>query len=116
MEARELRLGNYIQDELGSVEQVESLNSYGGEEINEDTVTGLYEPIFLNAEWLLKFGFQPSGTSWLIDLENIVFDVQSIEEKYYLNSEGLPFSTGFKYVHQLQNIYFALSGEELTIK
>jgi len=116
MVANELRLGNYIQDELGSVEQVESLNSYGGEEINEDIVTGVYEPILLNAEWLLKFDFKPSGTSWLIDMEQIVFDIQSIDEKYYLNSEGLPFSTGFKYVHQLQNIYFALTGAELTIK
>lgn len=116
MEARELRLGNYIQDEYGNVEVAEALNSYGGVEINEEFATGSFEPIPLNAEWLLKFGFQPSGTSWLIDMENIVFDIQSIEEKYYLNSEGLPFSKGFRYVHQLQNIYFALTGEELSIK
>jgi hypothetical protein len=116
MEVSELRLGNYIQDESGYMEQVESLNSYGVGHINEDTAIGGYEPILLNAEWLLIFGFQASGTSWLIVIENIVFDVQLSEEKYYLNSEGLPFSLGFKYVHQLQNLFFAITGKELTIQ
>jgi hypothetical protein len=117
MESIELRLGNFIQDEFGIVEQVESLNSFGCEEINENSVTGFYEPILLNSEWLLKFGFEPSGTSWLRNTGNYgYFDIELMDEHYFLNYEGLPFSNGFKYVHQLQNLYFAVTGKELTIK
>ncbi len=72
-----------------------------------------YQPITLTEEWLLKFGFEKRS----IIQEN---------DSYYLNGEIVWVTKkGFRYfqnrniiqhVHQLQNLYFALTGEELTIK
>lgn len=74
------------------------------------------KPIPLTEEWLFKLGFVKT-MSWTFakDLtgNNILV--------YYLGEKG--FSLGFKnysdfkceYVHQLQNLYFALTQRELTI-
>lgn len=77
-----------------------------------------FQPIPLTEEWLLKFGFVKIGTNyenkWLVLWGNI--KTKSID--FVLNE---PHSrkrkiTELKHVHQLQNFYFALTGEELTIK
>ena len=77
------------------------------------------EPIPLTEEWLLKFGFEKSGGGLYLTYETF--------EMYYINgvlglsarvsdpNEGY-IDTKIKYVHQLQNLHFALTGEELTIK
>lgn len=73
-----------------------------------------FEPIPLTEEWLLKFGFEKRGvnrtrwTFWKIDLVEDEKGIYSFDEsRIYID---------IKYVHQLQNIYFALTGEELTFK
>jgi hypothetical protein len=75
-----------------------------------------FEPIPLTEEWLLKFGFEKT-MSWTY-AKNLVGNLKLV---YYLGEKG--WSIGFKpysdfpnlkYVHQLQNLYFALTGEELT--
>lgn len=67
---------------------------------------------------MLKFGFEKT-MAWTYYI-NLVGGLNLV---YYLGEKG--FSIGFKnysdfsnleYVHQLQNLYFALTGEELTIK
>jgi hypothetical protein len=117
MHPKDLRLGNYIQDYAGNVVQAEALQQREDIKINEGIAAASYEPIQLNAEWLIKFGFQPTGTSWLLSTDNYKdFDVQLLEESYFLNSDGLPFSNGFSYVHQLQNLYYAITNQELIIR
>jgi hypothetical protein len=116
MHSKDLRLGNYIQDYAGNVVQAEALQQREDIKINEGIAAASYEPIQLNAEWLIKFGFKPTGTSWLLSTDNYKdFDMQLIEESYCLNSDGLPFSNGFSYVHQLQNLYYAITNQELII-
>lgn len=83
----------------------------------------VYEPIPLTEEWLLKFGFvkQKGGgmggqdqwagmASWAIK-GNWLFRGQAscLRLVGYFNAQ-------VKYVHQLQNLYYALTGEELTVK
>lgn len=79
------------------------------------------EPISLTEEWLLKFGFVEIDDDglWGHPSEEL-FQLQS----KYLEGEG-KFNhiwdasyteAPIEFVHHLQNLYFALTGEELTIK
>ena len=86
-------------------------------EINQN-----YQPIEINEEWLMKFGFEK-----IIDNEfTLRYELKKdprfdyFFSKHNLKTFGLRFqgSTFFnvvKYVHQLQNFYFALTGRELNI-
>jgi hypothetical protein len=116
MNAKELRLGNYLQGEDGQVHIVESLNSYGGEEINEGGPDVYYEPIPLSQEWLLKFGFKdhrillPGDGELEIRLKGTTFHIWPSDGQ----TESHNYRNIVEFVHQLQNLYFAITGEELN--
>jgi len=116
MNANELRIGNLIWD----CEQKEIDKITGIEEcrVSIDGSLFPYTPIDsivgieLTEEWLLKLGFNNLD----IDISYCKDDFSCIEA----NSGYLFWHKGhslliIKYVHQLQNLYFALTGEELTI-
>ena len=126
MKASELRIGNLV------------LNGFG----NEDVVDGITEsiirckidtgckieginPIPLTEEWLVKRGFEKhDNPEWRLLYGNANDDeymyIDFSKEILYLKAgyKGEiyvhPFK-GIQHVHQLQNIYFALTNEELTI-
>jgi len=112
MDVRELRIGNWVKrNEQPEGFQIESRSFIVCE---RDPL--LYEPIPLTEEWLIKFGF--SGST--IDISD---KISGCIDSIYFN--GICIGTAsseysglhrIKYVHQLQNLYFALTGEELTIK
>ena len=110
MKANELRLGNYVNDRLGLIE----LGVNGRIEFSD-----VYNPIPLTEEWLLKFGFEYSPddeNSWYnLKYGNFNFASDySVEFKQvfiYLNKTDIICN----YVHQLQNLYFALTNKELTL-
>jgi hypothetical protein len=113
----DFRLGNYIQDKYGNLKSVEALSASLGIEVKGGIPFEIYEPISLNSEWLLGLGFCACGTSWLHISEHFSgFDVQLMDDQYFLNTDGLPFSNGFTYVHQLQNLYYAMTGRELRVE
>jgi len=71
------------------------------------------DPIPLTEEWLLKFGFVKHKTT----------DIYPTFAKQMFNwNDGILYIIGYgfmnhiKHVHQLQNLYFALTGEELVVK
>ena len=132
MKANELRIGNYIEfdssvrtlvieDEQGFIE-VRSIGESGVNEWSDYGASGCVsnpKPVPLTEDWLIKFGFkkkkQPgrlydyyyylNGFYYsFIDFHNIVYKNKSLE------------GVELKHVHQLQNLYFALTGEELKIK
>lgn len=112
MEARELRLGNFVSIQEGHIEF--PLTKWRFERV----LNGYYEvePIHLTEEWLVKFGFEKTGHyHWngpvyfeLAGYKDGTF-VNAINCNEYHNGEPI------KYVHQLQNLYFALTGKELEI-
>lgn len=79
-----------------------------------------FEPIPLTEEWLLKFGFDkvlPRNDKIYYRL-NDYFVIED-SRVFLLGDDAfeiLKLRQEIKYVHQLQNLYFALTGEELTIK
>ena len=71
----------------------------------------LIEPIPLTEEWLLKLGFKYFLDTKIYAIDNFFIEKEpdnKIAVMYdYLNKS-------VEYVHQLQNLYFALTGEELV--
>lgn len=111
MKANELRIGNYTINENGGVVEMYStrIRIFSDGTIN-------YKPIPLTEEWLLKFGFEESENCYELEINGSI----SIFFAGYLGVmiDGV-FSFLDKdqfYVHQLQNLYFALTNEELTLK
>lgn len=134
---QELRVGNFVLCQ-GKVITVESIYDQGinleiGPELYGDWrceydgyfeyewfEKALIEPIELTEEWLNSFNFinsydgnldrwhygiNPITKDWMIEIKNIGIGF------FYQNGH-------FKvpYVHTLQNLYFALTGEELLLK
>ena len=117
IQANELRIGNLVYekhcDDSLHIAVVALIQKYG-DATKIRTENGWYaeEPIPLTEEWLIKFGFVSSMFE-----DNVFIHYNGM--KYFLETQQLHFLTielNFKYVHILQNIYFALTGEELTIK
>jgi len=72
-------------------------------------------PIPLTEEWLIKIGFKQND---LIKSEyNIGTErVAKIDHGFFFDRYHWEASKRIKYVHQLQNLYFELTGDELQIK
>ena len=137
MKANELRIGNWILIPYQNAPivvpahetQVQGITIFG-EILTDNTpiLEGLkthYNHIFgisLTEEWLLKFGFDninskeygiKCGSCWM-SLSNPK-DMGEWQDCYCWVFDRFKFIE-LKYVHQLQNLYFAFTGEELTIK
>jgi hypothetical protein len=75
--------------------------------------------ITLTKEWLVKFGFEKSTytynneTSAIYKKNDEIWISENYAGQYCLDCH---YHTELKYVHQWQNLYFALTGEELIIK
>lgn len=105
--ANELRIGNWVN------------NGFKDYQVSVATIwqLGLWYatalPIPLTEEWLLRFGFE-------------VLEFDHKENQYGFKGRLIVIRHGLfcdygtsviiKHVHQLQNLYFSLTGEELTIK
>ena len=108
MVAQELRIGNWVHvslmdrslstDRLIHYRDFESI--YGG--------WLLFEPIPLTSEWLEKCKNDDYGFYQQSDGSYSLIDDYGDGSTYYIGN--------LRYVHQLQNLYFALTGQELTIK
>jgi hypothetical protein len=132
MRAQDLRIGNYVSfknrtdcyctvNELAYSGGIHLIRTFtDGTEDDQPEVMADITGIPLTEEWLLKFGFEKSKTfqGWPsmrhtnaglhLIANNDHFEVLMIGSSCII--------TTVKYVHQLQNLYFALTGNELTIQ
>lgn len=136
MNPTELRLGNFIDYEATT----HMITGLGESTCNskwlgypEDIYLHSYselKPIVLTEEWLVKFGFELKAkefnfwgkNGWHISNTNGSFQKDTgdviVQEEWYLFIADKPVHMlpKIQYVHQLQNLYFSLTGEELTLK
>ena len=122
MKSNEFRLGNLVNFlERVIVVSQPDIENMVRMEFAEGVISELYQPILLTEEWLLKLGFERTYNSqfrlkYNLPCDFIGFDISKTEEK---SMEGFRYFGHYikiKYVHQLQNLYFALTGQELTFK
>ena len=136
MEAKEFRLGNIINFRGVPMPIVSitptPMNEWGVNLCSDDVVAKFmnshdgigYEP--LTEDWLLKFGFEPYGNEVGFERNNkepskkiyakIHLSGISIFNYSECNKKQMQFITIIECVHQLQNLYFALTGKELEAK
>jgi hypothetical protein len=107
MNRNELRTGNLVHIN-GEVHQLQTVGQWLHTDQTVDEVPiSVLQPIPLTEEW-----FEKTKDNWTLDEasdEHYEFSVDLIQCCQILKKE-------LKYVHQLQNLYFALTGEELEFK
>jgi hypothetical protein len=132
---RELMLGNYVYDRGGKVLRIDMFeydgfamrNEVNGQLLHPWTEDFEYaNPIPLTVEWLDKWYFEVIDDNpkqkphyqgdVIVKILGYEFTNSMVDgfKCYELCSERG--GVTIKYVHQLQNLYFFLSGHELTIK
>ena len=125
MKANELRINNLISHN-GLICTVEIINGelneiyFLGKDFYYSDKTENLDVIPLTDEWLLKFGFEKESNKSYSTGEEIVYSVYRLDELTYNSIQKNWWFNGVLsnqpiYVHQLQNLYYALTGEELTI-
>lgn len=124
MEAKELRIRNLVLY-AGMYLYVSAINRHGEVTLSsliDETCTDIKncKPIPLTEEWLLKFGFIPCiGRISVFEIN--LRDISNYKALiFYMTNGQVDIDstqlTYIKYVHQLQNLYFALKHEELEVK
>ncbi len=118
MKASELRVGNWVQTDKNREYQIYlswfecCKDSQWGRDIQLDT-----HPIPLTEEWLVKFGFKRDSTLYGETRKLGCFNIGKLTNGYFIEGgvDSNKTSINIQYVHQLQNLYFSLTNEELTI-
>lgn len=123
MEAvKEYRVGNYIMDydcdaDIFQIEEIKK-NEQGNLAVyyrNGSISSTDPEPIPLTEKWLIDFGFENIMPSqFQLDFGyNFRININVANDKIcWLNNREMPKT---KYVHQLQNLCFAVTQKELTL-
>jgi hypothetical protein len=117
MEAKELRIGNFYKENgkvfITKIDDLLNLVRHEGTKYKSDM-----EGVKLTSMWLIGFDFVPK-----IKLGGFKgwykkgFLIKGKENYYDFTPEGSSLVLcSIKYVHELQNIYFALQREELELK
>jgi hypothetical protein len=123
LKAKDLRIGNYYgyaHEESLSYHQADIDFIKTQQEYNEDPDDDQFSrgwwafPIPLTQEWMVKFGFEYDRVTWF--KINVMLVKRSSEGYSVFYGTGHLSEVTLNYVHQLQNLYFALTGEELTLK
>lgn len=115
--ANELRIGNLVKLETGKIVPI---NISGISAINAGYLRVYQTP--LTPEILEKCGFNYKELNhnkiWIKSLNVFGFSINLYvhDEKIFFSPFELNWEIEIKYLHQLQNLYFALTGTELEFK
>lgn len=125
IDAKELRIGNWVQ--IAQMWQGAGYDIY--RQCDIDTINRIsrdannrnpfYDPIPLTPEILEKCGFEINSFGRLVISINPLFQIgESLEQpgSTMLYCHNRCVSNNIRYLHQLQNLFFALAGKELEIQ
>lgn len=120
MDAKELRIGNWVNTFFDK----EPKKIISGIQIDQITKYGEAEPIPLTEQWLLDFGFieykdgsfnKQMYANGIGSTQILITNNQNKDDIFIFWLDGkLPIQNNYIYVHQLQNLYHALTNKELT--
>ena len=123
IKANEFRINNYV-NALGNVRQIRGISQYN-QKHRTQTVVHYFEfdnciplkgihlkPIPLTEEWLIgKLNFNKVGVNFIDENDFVIYTRKNGE---FVFRSG-KYEIVLNYVHQLQNLYFALCGKELVL-
>lgn len=104
MNAKELRIGNWVQRPHYKKPYQVNKSSFIGMKI------AFYTPIELTEEWIVKFGYE-SIQEMVCDFDELFQEYQGIKVEYY-NDTGILFFLNMK-IHELQNFWKINTGKDL---
>ena len=115
VKSKDLRIGNFVYLFYDENENEQSILKF---EFDSGWNFDYIKPIPLTEEWLLKFGFKKgfNDTDMRVQVtKDCSMSIWTCDEKdNCIIGDDLVLT--IQYVHQLQNLYFVLTGEELIIK
>jgi hypothetical protein len=120
MKAQELRIGNLLYND-NVVVTIDARTIF---DIWDDAGLKKYNPIPLTEKWFIKFGFKKdaNGNYWRGLITHYLKIIQSGEYfyPYYIQipefsseNENRVSLNRIQHIHQLQNLFYSLCGEEL---
>lgn len=118
MKANELRIGNIVEYRVfdepvePSEEWVKNIIDFEDLHLLSIRESENYRPMKLTEDILLEFGFK--WESHGLRQKNWCIRQFGGDWTVFLSNEKYTFDIHLYHVHQLQNLYFALTGEELT--
>ena len=128
MNANELRIGNYLQNNnikypirIGTISSNDTIKLDFGicKNVFIDVMNlCAFQGIKITQKWLNDFGFFIIETNDCVEAfkPNLRFSLQQINNcNQWFWCDGQTVITNFKYIHELQNLYFSLTGEELVV-
>lgn len=118
--ANDLMTGNLLQGKpiriMMNVDSdgVTAITAHGIDLIERGLLNNL-TPIPISSEWLIKFGFEKSGYDYWNSRQECfeLRDRENGEYCYCVNCGEYDVSEPIQYIHQLQNLYKALTNKEL---
>lgn len=119
--ANELRIGNWIHNPIQGINFQVDLATIGNvmrdnDKRNKVPDYSLYKPIPITEEIILKCGFDKNSYYYIHKKTYFIFTFGL--GLCYINIDSMfeSFSRDeTKHLHQLQNLYFAITGEELEV-
>jgi hypothetical protein len=127
MKANELRIGNYVKHPRNDFAMVESIqrsaqglyaltfkDEAAGYWIEHDGES-ICEGIPLTEDWLIKFGAFKETTNILILSRFKLIWKDKYKYWYVIDRNEETYYTKLEFLHEFQNLYFALNGEELKL-
>jgi len=134
LSSKDFRIGNIIEHN-GEIKAISSLHEDDTFRTKKgDLFEGCFrictaEPVKITVEWLVKFGFKLTEGGYVKRFSRFGDDEKSFLATEYNpvmkrwlfvvgsdNSETVVAINAFEFLHQLQNLYFSLTGEELILK
>lgn len=122
MKVNELRYGNKLLF-LGEVVTFESIGKIRKDGVFWIKTTEVIEsksfhfkPIPLTDEWKIKFGGVKKGVEWQFKIGEFTTCFEETPEGFfYTGGEGVSLSRNIEFVHDFQNIVYAIEGIEIQI-
>jgi len=118
MKAQDLRIDNLVWNEVQNIAVKVDIKI-----IADCVYKKPWQPIPLTEEWLLKIGGKPLENGYWISVSNLKAELHF---ELFKNTDEIVTTLKSQfcdlildriyYVHQLQNLYFALTNEELEVK
>lgn len=128
MNAKDLRVGNLVYlTNIGLHDQkIITFEHYDFDHIVHKKTFFRYDPIPLTEQWLIDLGFEKqllsdnSAHYYTLELnENKYCDLSicSGDKNGFIEATLFPYEDWFryKYVHELQNLFFSITGRELEL-
>ena len=120
MNSKELRIGNFVHHKAEDLEERWTVVDFALFLKDMEYIKNV-KPIKITEEWLEIFGFETTGYEGLFWVKGglmftgINYTDQGEEDRClgYGHNFNMSSTVRINYVHELQNLYFSLTGQEL---